>query len=138
MLQKMIPENNPKLKKNQNIITENTRLKLESVRKFLEENYFDSNITRESLADSVGMSPDHLGRMYKKCTGERISDYLNRLRIEAASKKLLGTADKIIDIAFEVGFGSLRSFNNVFRNSKDVSPSKYRECSLSNMKYSQN
>jgi AraC-like DNA-binding protein len=73
------------------------------------------------------MSPDHLGRMFKKQTGRKIGAYFSRIRIEAAALKLLQSDDKIIDIAFEVGFGSLRTFNKKFFEVMGCTPSDYRK-----------
>ncbi len=72
------------------------------------------------------MSPDHLGRMFKQHTGEKISDYLNKIRVEKASSLLLETDDKIIAVAYDAGFESLRTFNKVFLTIMGVSPSNYR------------
>jgi transcriptional regulator GlxA family with amidase domain len=47
--------------------------------------------------------------------------------VEDAAGQLLETQMKIIDIAFNVGFGSLRSFNQVFRDMMGDSPSNYRK-----------
>ena len=113
-------------------LTDDTRLKLEKVKLFLDEN-FTQEILREDLADSVSMSPDHLGRMFKKHTGEKINAYLARLRISAAVNKLTHTEEKIIDIAFAVGFSSLRTFNQNFRLIMGTTPSKFRKeriCSI--------
>lgn len=107
-------------------ITEKTKTKIEAVKDFLLENFSD-NISRDSLASAIEMSPDHLGRMFKEHTGEKISDYLNKIRVEEAKKRLLETEEKIITIAFDVGFGSLRSFNKVFLNLVGVSPSAFRK-----------
>ena len=73
------------------------------------------------------MSPDHLGRSFKLHTGEKISDYLNNIRIEEAKMELMKTDKKIIDIAFEVGFESLRTFNKVFLDIVEESPSNFRK-----------
>lgn len=107
-------------------ITENTRVKIETVKEFLRENYSD-DISRIGLADAVKMSPDHLGRTFKESTGEKISEYLNRIRITEASTRLRETNDKIIDIAFEIGFSNLRTFNKVFRDMMGDTPSVFRK-----------
>jgi len=116
------------LKKDQSkkTITETTRIKIETVKAFLKENYGDE-ISRDGIATAVDMSPDHLGRTFKELTGERILDYLNKIRIAEASTRLKTSNDKITDIAFDVGFGSLRSFNKVFRDIAGLTPSAFRK-----------
>ena len=71
---------------------------------------FSDDISRDGLATAIEMSPDHLGRMFKKYTGEKITDELNKIRIEEAKKRLLETDDKIIAVVFDVGFGGLDPF----------------------------
>jgi transcriptional regulator GlxA family with amidase domain len=56
-----------------------------------------------------------------------MNDYINELRIKEAARKLKETDDKIIDIAFSVGFGSLRTFNKAFREIMKISPAYYRK-----------
>jgi len=73
------------------------------------------------------MSPDHLGRMFKQYTGSKISEHLNSKRIEAACKELRETDRKIIDVAFGVGFDTLRTFNKVFLDSVGTNPTNYRK-----------
>lgn len=107
-------------------LTETTRTKIETVKEFLHANYFE-DISRESLASAVDMSPDHLGRTFKQYVGEKLSDYLNKIRIKEAAKRLRESDEKVIGVAFDVGFESLRSFNNVFRKIMRMSPSDYRK-----------
>ena len=95
------------------------------VKEFLDENFYE-DILRDDLAAVAKMSPDHLGKMFKQYTGMKISDYVKQIRIKEASRLLKETDTKIIDIAFDMGFGSLRSFNQVFRDILNDSPSNYR------------
>ncbi len=117
---------NLNLKGQRKILTDTTKAKIEAVKEFLDENY-DEDISRDHLAQEAGMSPDHLGKMFKQYTGDKISDYVNNLRVQEAARQLRETRLKIIDIAFNVGFGSLRSFNKAFRDLMGDSPSNYRK-----------
>ena len=65
--------------------------------------------------------------MFKQYTGNKISEHLNSKRIEAACKELKETDRKIIDIAFGVGFDTLRTFNKVFLDSVGTNPTNYRK-----------
>ncbi|MBT4267431.1 MAG: helix-turn-helix transcriptional regulator [Deltaproteobacteria bacterium] len=59
--------------RNKKLVTNQTSVKIQSIRDFIVENYKE-NHSRESLAEIAGMSPDHISRMFKQETGERISD----------------------------------------------------------------
>ena len=52
---------------------------------------------------------------------------MNRIRIEKAATLLQGSDEKVISIAYEVGFGSLRTFNKVFLEQMGCTPSEYRK-----------
>ncbi len=107
-------------------ISETTVEKVRKAKEFLHNNFTDE-ISREGLASSLDISPDHLSRYFKRLTGVKIGEYVNRLRIEKAAEMLTGTDRKIIDIAHACGFESLRSFNRIFRDRHHCSPGEYRK-----------
>ncbi len=108
------------------VVTDNTQIKVEAVRDLIETRYREP-LSRYDLAAVVNMSQDHLGRMFKLLTGEKISVYINRLRVEEACRMLIETDLKIIDIAFDIGFENLRTFNLCFARTTGASPSVYRK-----------
>lgn len=114
------------LESHQKVLTDKTLIKVEAVKDLIEKNYTEP-LYRNDLAVSVDLSGDHLGRMFKRLTGEKISDYINRLRIEEACRRLNKNQYKIIDIAFDVGFENLRTFNLCFSKITGMSPSDYRK-----------
>ncbi len=106
-------------------ITEPGKHKIEQALTYIHENYrFD--ISREGLAASVSMSPVRFGKAFKACTGKKLGDYINALRVQDAKKMLEEKQKSISDIAFDVGFESLRSFNRVFIQHTGMTPSEYR------------
>jgi AraC-like DNA-binding protein len=106
-------------------ITSGTEEKLERVIAFLREN-FRSDISREGLAGAMDMSVDHMSRMFKAYTGKKINEYLNELRIREAVRLLDASDSKIIEIAFDVGFESLATFNRVFLKVVGTTPTEYK------------
>lgn len=73
-----------------------------------------------------GMNPAYLGHLYKQETGFFFNDYLNQCRINRSVILLRNPNNKIKDIAEEVGFMSISYYVKCFRESKGVSPAKYR------------
>ena len=107
-------------------ITPAVESKVDEVIAYLKENY-RFEIAREGLASMVDLNPDYLGKMFKTRTGMRISDYTSWLRIQESMELLHDRSRSIIDIAFAVGFESLRTFNRVFAAHTGMTPTTYRE-----------
>ncbi len=108
------------------MVTAQVKRKLNRLIDHMEMNYH-LPLTRENLAEKAGLSPDYLGRMFKAHSGKKINDYVNDLRIRAACRLLTESQDKIVDIAFAVGFESLATFNRSFMKTMNVSPTEYRQ-----------
>ncbi len=106
-------------------VTPGTEEKLNSVISYIAGNYHD-NLSREGLAAMAGMSPNHLGKYFAIYTGKKIGDYINELRIKDAAKMLIETNENIIDIAYAVGFESLRTFNRAFLKVYSSTPTEFR------------
>jgi len=115
-----------RLKDDEPVINETTQEKLDKVVQFIKENY-TSDLSREGLAAAVGLNPNYMSTLFKKYTGYKINDYINKLRIDEAAAKLSKKDEKIIEIAFAVGFESLTTFNRVFKSVVGKTPTEYRE-----------
>ncbi len=115
-----------RLKVDEPVINETTQEKLDKIVQFIKENY-TSDLSREGLAAAVGLNPNYMSTLFKKYTGYKINDYINKLRIEEAAAKLTQREEKIIEIAFAVGFESLTTFNRVFKSVIGKTPTEYRD-----------
>jgi AraC-like DNA-binding protein len=107
-------------------ISDELKEKLDKTIAFLNENY-SYDISREGIAESVGMNHDYLGKVFKEYTGMRIHEYINALRIWRASEMLQEQDQSVADIAYAVGFESLSTFYRVFQKITGESPGSYRE-----------
>lgn len=92
---------------------------------FIENNYM-LNITLEDVSTHLNIHPSYFSKFFSKATGITFKAYLNSLRIEKADNLLKSTDDPIIDIAYECGFNSIRTFNRVFKNLRGITPSDLR------------
>lgn len=108
------------------VVTSWTEEKIKRALAYIDNNY-TSHISRENLAASLDVSPNHMGKYFKIITGKRINEYINELRIDDAAR-MLGEqkSEKVITIAFSVGFESLTTFNRTFLRVMGVTPSDYR------------
>ena len=121
-----VTEKHKKYKEKKKTITEITKMKIDNIKEYISKNYKD-DLTREGLAEIVDISPDHLSRTFLQFTGEKLNNMINRFRIEYAAEQMLGTDQRIIDIAFDAGFNDLSTFNRIFQKIKSIPPSEYRK-----------
>lgn len=92
---------------------------------YIEEHY-SSNFTLEDLAKKFGYTTTYLSRLMKENVGINYYEYLSRCRLREAVNLLSGQ-DKIAEIALNVGFSDVRSFNNMFKKHFGLTPSEYRK-----------
>lgn len=100
--------------------------KFNLILKYIEQNYAN-DITLEKLADIAGYSPYHFSRIFKKYSNMTFINFLNRRRIKAAELLLLESGSSITDVAMQVGFASLTTFNRVFKSINGCTPSEYKK-----------
>ncbi|OHD65298.1 MAG: hypothetical protein A2176_15290 [Spirochaetes bacterium RBG_13_51_14] len=107
-------------------LTTSAEEKLKKVMEYIHKNY-TSDISREGLAASVDVHPDNLGKLFKTYTNRKLGDYICELRVNDAARMLVETDETVINIAFSVGFESLRTFNRIFPKYMGSPPEKYRK-----------
>lgn len=83
----------------------------------------------EMLSEEVYLTPNYISLLFKKETGETISEYTTRLRIETAKGLLKETDFKVLEIAEMVGYDNPHYFSRVFKKCSGMQPSKYRDYS---------
>lgn len=101
---------------------------LKTMQELLEylERHCELPLTLQDGADRARMSLFHFSRFFKNVTGMNYNTYINELRIARAERMIVETDAKLIDIALECGFGNVRTFNRVFRQLRDCTPSELR------------
>ncbi len=110
-------------------ITETTREKIISTIEYINNNY-NRNISREGLAEMVGINPDNLGRYFKLYTGTKLIDYIYGLRIDKAANDIVHTDKSICQVANDCGFDHLGTFYRVFNKHMKITPADFRRISL--------
>lgn len=107
----------------------NTPDKIESVRKYVEDNY-RKQLSIRQVARHFGISPGYLAYLFKRELYVSFGNYLNFYRISKAREMLTETRLSVSEIAFLNGFGSISQFNRTFRKVLHCSPSDYRASCL--------
>lgn len=81
----------------------------------------------QSIADHVYLNPSYLSKVYKLETGEGISEYLSRLKMESAAHMLRSSSEKIYEIAAKVGYQKTSYFIKVFKDRYGITPQEFRD-----------
>jgi AraC family transcriptional regulator len=74
------------------------------------------------LAREAGVHPVHLSRVFRRCEGEGIGEYVHRLRIRAACEQMLSPRKSLAEISLETGFADQSHFTRAFRRITGMSP----------------
>ena len=96
---------------------------------FVIKNY-KTKCTLYELAKETNYSYVYLSKYFSKSIGISYTEYVCRFRVNEACYLLTNTRSTILDIAYECGFDSLRSFNRSFKSIAGISPSQYRNQKL--------
>ena len=83
-------------------------------------------ITVPEVADTVGISANHLGRIFADELGETAVAYIRRRRVDRARQLLTDSTMSITAIAAMVGFADLQTFNKTCRAVTGMSPRQLR------------
>ena len=92
-----------------------------------ERYYLESDLSLQSLADRIKISPHHLSQILNEQLEKSFYDYVNEQRVNYARRLLLTQPPRSIsDIALESGYNSKNSFYNAFKRHTGMTPSDYR------------
>jgi AraC-like DNA-binding protein len=105
----------------------NSELK-DKILRYFHENYADPQICVAQMAAKFRLSESYLSQFFKMQTGENISDYLERLRIDEAKRLMAqgGAQIGIEALGVRVGYGNANTFRRAFKRVTGISPSEYR------------
>ncbi len=87
---------------------------------------FTSDISLQSIADDLHISRCYISRIFSRRLHIGFNDYINALRIRSACEMLKAGELPITEIAYAVGYNSVRTFDRCFMNVKGVTPKEYR------------
>ena len=99
--------------------------RLQPVFDFIHENY-SRKMALQELSAAANMSETHLCRYFKKVTGQTITEYIKRYRIDRGKELLIEDEKSITWIAYEVGFESHSYFDRIFHEVTRLTPQEFR------------
>lgn len=91
----------------------------------------DSDLTADlslsSLAEAQGINASYLSALFRRETGETVTDYVNRKRVELAVHLLSTTGLQVQTVAQHCGFADVHYFTKVFKKLTGETPRQLRE-----------
>jgi AraC-like DNA-binding protein len=110
---------------NKRRLSEEAQRLVRSAMAYVHEHYAE-DLSREVLAQHVGITEDHLTFCFRQELGTTPIQYIHRYRINQA-KRLLGDSQATItEIAGRVGFSDSGYFSRIFRRETGTTPSAFR------------
>lgn len=100
-------------------------IRVNAMREFIHRN-FTRRITAREIAGEAGLSVSRALHLFKEETGQSLSQYINKMKIEYGKYLLLNTETSLADLADELGFYDQSHFTRMFKAFEKVTPSHYR------------
>lgn len=88
---------------------------------------FAERLTLNEIAVAISRHPVHLAREFRAYYGCTIGDYVRRLRLDKALRRLAETDEPLVAIALGCGFSGQAHFSTVVKRATGLSPKHYRE-----------
>lgn len=98
----------------------------DQVKKYVDENYMDADLSVASIGDAFGMQAAYLSKIFREEYGMLILNYISSMRINHAKKLLKESKLTINEIAQSTGFLSGNVLIKTFKKYTGVTPGKYR------------
>ena len=95
------------------------------IQEYLELHYAE-RISVETLAEMTATSSRNFVRRFKKATNNTPIEYMQRIRIEAAKKKLESSTLPIHQVMYDSGYHDDKTFRTLFKRYAGLTPLEYR------------
>ena len=91
------------------------------------ESHYNEKISIEALADQAATSSRNFVRRFKKATHNTPTEYVQRVRMEAAKKKLESSTMNILQVMVSSGYNDDKTFRTTFKRYVGMTPLEYRK-----------
>lgn len=85
----------------------------------------DKKLSVSNIANEIGTNQMYLKRSFKAYTGITIYQFIQKYRMDLAIQLIKNKKHTLTEVATKIGFSSLSSFSQAFRNYHGVNPSQF-------------
>ena len=104
---------------------EHADAEIKTAQMFIEKHYADK-LSVQALAERSAISSRNFIRRFKKATHNTPIEYIQRVRIEAAKKRLESSILNVHQVMYESGYNDSKTFRTIFKKYTDITPNEYR------------
>ena len=99
---------------------------LEDAKAFIDENYKHDEMSLNTVAAQVNISPSYFSTIFSSEVGQTFVEYLTHVRLEKAKELLMCSNMRTAEIGYEVGYKDSHYFSYIFKKVVGCSPKEYR------------
>ncbi len=103
----------------------NTSL-LKAARSYIEHNFDNEEISLNSVAASVNLSPNYFSTIFSQEMGQTFIEYLTQVRMKKAKELLRSSSMKTSEIAYAVGYKDAHYFSYLFKKTQKCTPREFK------------
>lgn len=92
----------------------------------IRKTYMSDEISLNTIAAEVGMSPSYFSSIFSKEMGKTFVEYLTEIRMDRAKELLVCSSMKISEIGYEVGYKDPHYFSYIFKKTQNCIPKEFR------------
>ena len=92
----------------------------------IRKTYMSDEISLNTIAAEVGMSPSDFSSIFSKEMGKTFVEYLTEIRMDRAKELLMCSSMKTSEIGYEVGYKDPHYFSYIFKKTQNCTPKEFR------------
>ncbi|MGL1892963.1 MAG: helix-turn-helix transcriptional regulator [Spirochaetaceae bacterium] len=98
---------------------------VEKIKKIIEHEYSDKELSTKSIADKLNMSTGYIRQLFKEFMGVSISEYIFSIRLEKSAELISMHKQSFKDAMYSVGGDNYRYFLRRFKEYFGLTPNEY-------------
>ncbi|MBY9080777.1 helix-turn-helix domain-containing protein [Paenibacillus sp. HN-1] len=99
--------------------------RLQAIDDYLRQ-HADRTITSVDMAEHLYLNPSYFSRYFKRLSGMKFTDYVNRIKVDMAISMLRRENETVENVAYTLGFSDRAYFSKVFKKYSGKSPSEFK------------
>lgn len=94
---------------------------------YINKNLYNHSLSLTDIAENINVHKVYLCRIFKEETGENVTQYILKARIEKSKEIILSTNYKLYEISDKLGFNSPQQFSILFKKVTGITPNQFRD-----------